>query len=130
MNTQGKYVKLVSKLNRLTKEDKLAWSVCKPPKALREGVDAIWIDFYSTVYAGTELGIGEMRFRSYSDYADGINWEQRPVLSLLEDHELKYEFPKIEGLWNLLETIRYKEADVEDTIESLIGAPDEDEHEE
>jgi hypothetical protein len=127
MKNEDKYTKLVVKLNRLTKEDKLSWRKSKPPAALSEGVDTSWVDFYTTCYADTELGIGEARYREYSNMDDEYYWLQRVVLALLDGKDLLYEFPKIEGLWNLLETIRYNLADVESTVDHLIGAPDIDE---
>ena len=129
MKNEKKYLKLVSKLNRLTKEDKLSWKKSSPPAALRNGVDTIWVDFYTTYYADIKLGIGEARYKSYSEYDDQFYWDQTIVLALLDDEDLQYEFPKIEGSWNLLETVRYNWADVESTIDHLIDAPDEDEDE-
>lgn len=130
MKNINKYIKLVSKLNRLTKEEKLEWEKSTAPFALREGLNTVWIDFYKTCYADTFLGIGEVRFENYSEYHDKSYWDQKAVWALLDgDDGLQYELPFVEGLWNLLETIRYSAADVDNTIDHLINAPDMDEDE-
>lgn len=125
MKNIDKYLKLVSKLNRLTKEDKLNWKKLPPPFALKAGVDDVWIDFYKTWYADTQIGIGESRCQSYSEDFDKFYWNQRIVWALLDDSgELEYELPIVEGLWNLLESIRHTLADVDNKISHLINAPD------
>lgn len=130
MKNKNKYIKLASKLNRLTKEEKLEWEKSIAPFALREGVNTVWIDFYKTCYADTFLGVGEGRFEAYSEYHDTTYWDEKVVWALLDDDGvLKYELPIVEGLWNLLETIRYLAADVDNTIDHLINAPDVDEDE-
>lgn len=130
MKNTNKYIKLVSKLNRLTKEEKLEWKKTPAPFALRAGLNTVWVDFYNTYYADTYLGIGEVRFENYSDYHDKSYWDQKVVWALLDnDDEVRYELPEVEGLWNLLETIRYSLADVDNTIDHLIDAPDVEEDE-
>lgn len=128
MKPIDKYTKLISKLNRLTKEEKIDWKKSKPPLALRAGVDDVWVDFYNTWYANTHIGIGESRYQNYAEDFDKFYWSERIVWALLDDSgELEYEFPKAEGLWNLLETIRRELADVDSKIDHLINAPDDDE---
>jgi len=128
MINKEKYIKLVSKLNRLTKEEQIHWEESKPSIALRVGVDDVWIDFYKTFYANTYIGIGEARSPSYSEDLDRHYWSQRVVWALIDyDGELEYELPNTEGLWNLLDTIRRTLSDVDSKIESLINAPDLDE---
>ncbi len=128
MKPTDKYTKLVSKLNRLTKEKKIDWKKVKPPFALKAGVDDVWIDFYSTWYADTHIGIGETRIQNYSEDYDKFYWSEKIVWALLDDNgELEYEFGNAEGLWNLLETIRRTLADVDSRIDHLINAPDDEE---
>lgn len=127
MKNTFKYIKLISKLNRLTKEKKLNWKKSNAPFALMGGHNTVSIDFYHTYYAHTYLGIGEIRFEDYSDYHDRSYWNQKIVWALLDKFdEVRYELPGVEGLSNLLETIRYSTADVEKTIDHLIDAPEDD----
>jgi hypothetical protein len=128
MKSREKYTKIISKLNRLTKEGRVDWEKCTPSDAPRIGGNADWVDFFKTRYADTNLGIGESRFESYSEEFDKMYWTERAVWVLLDDMgSLEYELPTLEGLWNLLESIRYSLADVDSTIDRLLSALDEDE---
>ena len=126
MRDKEKYIKLISKLNRLTKEKKITWEKGTPPFALKAGADDIWIDFYKTLYADTHLGIGEFRYQEYSDDFDKFYWTEGIVWAFLDDDdELEYKLPNVEGLWNILETIRRVSTNIDSKIDHLISAADE-----
>ncbi|WP_320043500.1 hypothetical protein [uncultured Desulfobacter sp.] len=125
MSDLKKYVRLVSKLNRLTKEQKITWKKTTPPESLIGTGESV-IEFYVTYYSDETIGVGSYRYQTYDGYNDRTYWVTGYYFSLLNDNEqeLKYRFPDVAGLDDLLDTIMYETANIGNVVDSLLDAPD------
>jgi len=122
MTNKNKYIKLITQLNRKTKEGKLKWKRIDPPDGLTKGSNDEYIDFYRTEIGDILIGIGEYRFKDYIKEFDKFYWSERVVLVLLRDNnELEYKIPVTEGLWDLIDTIRQSYANVEYKVDRLFN---------
>ena len=116
-----KYLQFVTKLNRLTQEDKLTWDKGMIPADMLNGTDSIIVSFYRTVCEGRNIGIYEEKFQGYNPMDDIHFWDNRIVLALYDDNwQLDWAFPLIPGLWELMETVRFKSSGVDDFLDSAL----------
>lgn len=121
MDSQKKTIKLIAYLNELTQKDKLQWERQEPPDAVVIGHNNRVDYVYTTVFEERRLRIYEERYKSWYD-EDRYTWDTRVILDFV-DFEGKSEwiFPYAPVLWDLLESVKYKSAHVDDFISEVLS---------
>ena len=124
MEKNEKLSAFVSKLNRLTKEGQIKWKRQRPPNSLLESRDSEGriTYFFGAEYMGKNIGVYEEKYRAYIEDTDSYSWEGRPVLGFFgEKWELEYEKTHIMGMWDLIDTIQYQLAEVEEFLDKILS---------
>lgn len=127
--SDNKLEQAVFKVFRMTHEGALTW-VHKPvPRLWQEGSNEIYPIYFETTYQNRKLALFERRSR-----VSGLgkqwatitgravdDWAQSAHLALLGgNHEILFEFPASRQIEDLLETVRYKEANVDEFVDALL----------
>jgi hypothetical protein len=121
MATDQDVIAVVSKLNRLTQEEKLNWESREAPKALTTATDDRIVNFYGATYKKRNLGIYEERYQSYDPEFDRPYWAGRLVLALFSDDWRKeWEFPHAPGISELFQSVQYQVADIGGTMNDFL----------
>jgi hypothetical protein len=124
MEKSEKLSAFVSQLNRLTKEGQIKWKSQRPPHSLVESRDSEGriTYFWGAKYMGKNIGVYEEKYRAYNEDTDSSYWESRPVLGFFgENWELEYEKLHIMGMWDLIDTIKYQLAEVEEFLDKILS---------
>lgn len=126
MAADKEIIKVVTKLNRLTQEDKIKWERKEPPSSLITATEATIFDFYATEYKGKNMGLFEERYQDWDEeFFQRTYWTDRIVLAFFsENWEKEWEFPKSTGVYALLASVRYQVAGVEEIINVFLEDDD------
>jgi len=121
MDSETKLVKLIAYLIELTQKGKLNWRRYEPPDPIVTSHDNK-IDFvYVTNFENKKLRIYEERYKYWYDEGR-YTWDNQVVIDFADDEGRSiWRFPKLPGAWDLLEAVRYQEAEVDDFISELIN---------
>lgn len=121
------FVTAIAKLNELTRQRLMKWQSTQPIR-LADSVGSA----YETAYQGRRLRIVEYtppRVRGFfqSPHSQERVYGAAPpkdvVLEIVDDQgQIIFEFPKVQGITDLFDTIKLQLSDVEDFIKSLITA--------
>jgi hypothetical protein len=128
---EDKLVEAVAALIKLTQENKIAWSSSEPPGNLNSDEDV----YVGTVFLGTHnkriLRLYEretkVRFNPLlSAFASqDSSWKAEVILEILDSaNNMIWTFPTLTPLKDLLASVRYQVADVNDFIEDLLKDSD------
>ena len=130
MATSQKMVRFVTQLNRLTQESEMTWSARDVPHSVTEGTDDIIPVFFATTYQGRNLGIFEVRYRTYAPEFDRLSWAADAVLGFFDDdwRILSRYRESSSGLWALLESVRDQVAGVDEFIDSILPEEEDEEN--
>ena len=119
MNTNRDYIQFIDHLIAMTQNNTILWKRVDPPENLTS--TEIGVDFvYTTTYKGKYLRVYEV---SYKDSIDGIEfyWAKRSIVEFTtSSFEPLWKFPALTNSYNLLDTIKYKDAGVDDFIKSVL----------
>ena len=110
---KGRLVKFVAKLNRMTQEGRIKWTLYDPPEDLASGTDDKFPFFWGTRVDDKNLGLYVPRFLDY-DSMHGGNWDEQTVLAFCAaDWTPVWEFPRTAGIHELRNSVvrKYVEAD-------------------
>ncbi|HEY1684132.1 MAG TPA: hypothetical protein VGG19_05175 [Tepidisphaeraceae bacterium] len=111
---------LITTLNELTHTGKLDWARYDPPDSLVSGTNHKVFGFYSTRFKDHRIGIYEMRHQVYSGEFDQLYWESNVQLDIFtEDFESLVAAPADVGVNDLYDTIKRKEAKLDDLFKGL-----------
>ena len=128
MATDKDIIKVISKLNRLTQEEKIEWDRMDPPDSLTAGTNDIIFKFYGSEYKGRNIGLYEERCRAFDESFDSSYWAQRLVLAFFSDDWVKeWEFPEKPGIGELLKSVEYQVVGVDTVIDEILKTDDKDE---
>ncbi|HEY9160954.1 MAG TPA: hypothetical protein VIS94_07710 [Desulfomonilia bacterium] len=121
MDAEKKLIKLIAYLIELTQKGKLNWERHDPPDSIVTSHDNI-VDFvYQTTFENKELRIYEERYKYWYD-EDKWNWDSRVILDFADDYGRSvWKFPSLPGLWDLLESVKYREVDVDGFVSDIIN---------
>jgi hypothetical protein len=122
MGYNKKYVYAVGKLNRFTQENKIKWKKLQPPNSLTLGTDNVITDFYCANYEKKTIGIYKESNKTYlSDRRYDFIWDSRIALALFDKNwEETWRFPIVEGLTELLDSVKYQLSDIESFIDMIL----------
>jgi hypothetical protein len=113
----------VAKLNRLTQEGRLRWTLARAPSSLTQGSDSSIPAFFQCELRGKTVGIYEERFQDWSVEAEVFFWRTRLVLALFDyAGNQVWEFPDgLSGLGDLWNAVRYRSADVDEYLDAVLA---------
>lgn len=121
----NKYIEVISKLNRLTQENKLKWARYEIPKTLSTGTDDIIHEFIGTRYKESFMGLYVRNYRKYDPDQDRVYWDDILTLAMFDgDLNEQWQFPTQSGLYELYESAKYQIADVDGFIDSVLSEDD------
>jgi hypothetical protein len=118
------FVNAIAKLNDLTRRGLIKWGRAQPVQ-LAETIGTA----YEAAHEGRRLRLveyspprvrGFFQGRSAREFVHGATREHELVLEIVDDEGGPvFEFPKVQGISDLLDTVRSKLTDVEGFIRSL-----------
>lgn len=121
MSEKDKFVRIVAHLNQLTQENTLKWSSVSNPDDLDLGRDKSVGAVFETTYKNKKLRVYEEQYKYWTD-EDSFSWSTRIVLAFVGSSDNNsWEFPNIAGLYDLLESVRYQSADVDNFINDIFS---------
>ena len=124
---KDKLVEAVAKLIQLTQENKIKWSSDEPPDNLKGDANDYVETIFLTKHENKNLRLYERMYKvevapmlqvlsSYNSH-----WKSEVNLEILDSaHNNIWTFPLVTPLNDLLESVRYQVADVNDFIEGLL----------
>jgi hypothetical protein len=116
-----KLIAMVSKLNRATQEGVLVWKRRSAPDSIVAGNDDHIANFYGATWRTRNFGLYEERYRSWID-EDSFSWGSRLRLGLFDGSwELEYQFPGIAGIGELMESVQYQTAKVDQAVDTILN---------
>ena len=122
-----KITKLVTKLNRLTSEDKIEWAIEDPPSSITKGTNDYFPLFFETTYKGTRVAIYTHRYQSFNPETESHYWVERIGFVVL-DVQNRVLFENIKhspALADLMDTVREKAAGLDVLLDGLLDDEDE-----
>lgn len=121
MDSEKKLIKLIAYLIELTQKGKLNWKRYDPPEPIVTSYDNK-VDFvYIANFEDKILRIYEERYKYWYD-EDKWSWDNRVIIDFADDEGRSiWKFPALPGIWDLLEAVKYREADVDDFISEIIS---------
>jgi len=134
-NEIDKIINAIVKLNNLTQDGKIKWRTIQPRPSLNRDKDSIVDLVYTAKYNNKRLGLYENKFKvenapyaSLSGSLDSIfgsvkypHWQTRVVLEFIdEDGNNLWTFPEVQGLNDLLSTVKYQIAGVDEFLDSFL----------
>ena len=121
MEKDDRITEFVARLNRLTKENLLKWIRVPESVLKKEGTDSVYDNLYNTDINNREIGIFEERYREYSPETNSFYWDKRTILGLFDSRgNLQYEFRDVPGLIDLMRTIKYHAAKVDEFLDEFL----------
>lgn len=115
MNPDDKIHNLIIKLNRLTSQEQIKWSVNDPPIAIVRGTDDHIPFFAHCEYMGKHFALYQIRHQSFDVYHERTYWSENIVLAILDESGRVLWEERNQGslLFDLLETVRRKISDID-----------------
>ena len=117
----GRIARMVAKLNLKTQDGSLVWRLEHPPSDIGIGTDDRIPVFYVADLAEQTIALYPLRFKDYSPDLDEFVWREQPVLAFFDDSSRKvWETVNPDsGLEDLLESVQYQTAEVDEFIDRL-----------
>jgi hypothetical protein len=126
-----KFDQAVLQILRLTHEDKLTWISKRPPDFWLQNTDEVYAVYFETHYQGRKLALYQKRSRT-NDYTKSLahiidqpirDWASSLNLSLLGGNdEILFDFPKSTQVSDLFQVVRYKEANIDEFVDTLLNS--------
>jgi len=117
MTEKDKWVEAISQINKLTQDKKLQWKSDSPPDSMKDqGSEYQRVEImFHTTFKGRWLGI----FERYWERSMGGTLADI-VLAFLDDQgRILWEFGDIVGLRDLMDSVRFQVANVDEFLDSL-----------
>ncbi|MDI6792938.1 MAG: hypothetical protein QME81_08750 [bacterium] len=117
---QSKLITLITYLSKLTQEEELSWERLFPPDSLSSKTEVV----FETTFEDRKLRIYEEYYKNWYD-EDNYVWDSRVVLSFIDSQgRTEWEFPPVAGLGDLLESVKYRSANVGGFLDSVLKKHD------
>lgn len=121
MNLSEKAQKTVQKLLKLTRDNQISWDRSKEIHEVIGGSNDRVDAFYTTKQ-------GDVRFRVYeasyqaSDDGETFYWASEPRVEIVDfDGAVIWRLPKTSEMWDLLETVKVKAGNVEQSLDQFLS---------
>jgi len=87
MDFEDKREQLLAKLIRATLEEKITWSLQKPPYSLNQATENYVPLYFETNYNNTIIGVYEIREKSFTD-VDEYYWTEKLGICIVQRDEI------------------------------------------
>ena len=112
--------KVILKLNRDTKEDKVIWEVSHGSPSSLGGVEKLLDNSYITKIGNRKIRLYKYEGKYYID-EDQFDWIEYYRLEFVDFYDKsEWEFPRDRALEDLYDTVRYKTSKVEDFFKDYL----------
>jgi hypothetical protein len=120
MIDENKITKVLSQINRDTKEGKITWQQPdKRPKLGLSSNEELVGKIYETEFNNRGLRLYKINERIQTDEYE-FNWVPSFKLEILDEYDnVDWEFPYHRGIIDLFESVRFKVSDVESFFNSI-----------
>lgn len=126
MSYKAKAVKLVAKLNRLTQEGTITWDQGSPHPSVTKGSNDVVQLEYTTQYKDKNFRLYLSKYQNYMEEYDKFYWDEATVLEICnEDGVAIWTCPRVNGLWDLFQSVQYQAANVEEILNDILEEDDE-----
>ena|ERR1700754_2485977 len=125
------WIEFIEKLEELTQDGTLRWTSLRPPEILRKDPNKLVSIIFETEYKERRLRLYEEKVNVGRSSLDGIQsiltgkeaspWQDEIVLELLDKKGAIWEFPEIEGLDDLLESVKFQVIGVNEYMEAVLA---------
>jgi len=120
MNT-SQSVRLVAKLNRDTKENKIKWRVSPSGALSLAGTETVLDNAYICKVLDKYIRLFRLKAKFYYDEG-AYEWVENYRLEFVDvTGKSEWTFPDSTAIYDLYETVRYKTSNVEDFFNKFIG---------
>jgi hypothetical protein len=125
MTEENKTTKALTLLLEQTQEGVLKWQASTLAEdLLSQGTNTVAKVMYVAEKDRRLLRLYPYRVRSYTD-EDEWHWEDEVALEVSDPQKLSWwQFPKHPVIWDLLEAVKFKTADIDTFIDKLIAEKD------
>lgn len=136
MSTEkDKMLDAVVKLINLTQDGKLKWRTIKPRQSLNRDNESVVDLVYTTDYKSKKLGLYENKYRVETPPSGSLSgsfgnifgvtyphWNSIVILEFIDSAGNNlWTFPDVQGLSDLLKTVRYQIAGINEFLDSLLN---------
>ncbi len=118
----NKISKLITKLIRLTSEDKIIWDTMDPPNSITKGTNDIFPLFFKTIYKAKNVALYQQRYQDFNPDTEQFYWTERVRFAILDEMNIVVweNHEQSPALLDLLNTIREKAAGFDDLLDDLL----------
>jgi len=122
-------IKIISKLNRETKEGTIKWDVNRTKPSSLSGSEQGLDNVYTAIVLGKKIRLYKYQYRSY--YDEGLyDWVDSYRLEFIDDWgNSLWTFPDDRAIYDLYETVRYKTSNIEDFFNDYLSDEEKNERE-
>ncbi len=114
------YVKLIDHFAELTQKGEVKWVRENPPSKILTTENRIE-QVYVTFYNGKNIRFYEEMYKYYTD-EDEYHWQTQLVLEFIDENSNSiWQFPQTSNGWNLLNAVKYRDANVDEFIKDIFG---------
>jgi hypothetical protein len=124
------WAEFIEKLDELTRDGILQWTSKRPPEILRNDPTKLVSIVFETEYKDRRLRLYEEKVNVGRPIIDPLYtltgkesspWRDDIVLEILDKNGASWEFPEIDGLRDLLESVKFEVAGVNEYIEAVLA---------
>lgn len=114
------YIKLIDHLTELTQTNQIKWNRDSPPKSILTTHNRI-SQVYTTFYNQKHIRIYEEMYKYFTD-EDDYFWQTHLILEFTDEYDNSiWQFPQTPNSWDLLNAIKYKDANIDDFLKGIFG---------
>ena len=114
------YVALIDHLIELTQTEQINWRRESPPNQILTTHNRV-AQVYVTSYNDRIIRLYEEMYKYFTD-EDVYYWQTRLVMDFIdEDDNSLWQFPQTPNGWDLLNAIKYRDANVDAFINDILG---------
>lgn len=120
MATLRDYVQLIDHLAELTQTRQINWVREVPPRQILTTHNRIQ-HVYVTFYNGRNIRLYEEMYKYFTD-EDEYYWQTQLVLEFIDENGNSiWQFPQTSNGWDLLNAVKYRDANVDAFINDVFG---------
>jgi hypothetical protein len=114
-------VKLISKLNRQTKEDEIIWHIDTSRPSSLTGTEVLVDNVYECLVLGKRMRLYKLMSRFYH-VDESYEWTDEMRLELIDMYgKTTFQFPPDPGIRDLYQTVMFKTSGVEGFLDEYLG---------
>ena len=122
MKKIDKTLQVITKLIRLTSEDKIKWNIADIPSFLTVGTDDIIARYYEASFEGKNFILYKIRYELYSEEFDRLYWNEKTVLALVENKSVIWSNHQYtQALNDLFDYVQEKASGLDDFLNDFLA---------